>query len=357
MYNKISIGAFLLIFLVGCIDTVDNSVSSLGSNSSGWLIPSSRVQDGGPGPDGIPSLDAPKFKSADSADDIGDEQLVVGIKIGDVVKAYPHNILDWHEIVNDRFDLPDSQQHTTLSYCPLTGSAMAWDAFADSSNKTFGVSGLLYNSNLILYDRETRSLWSQMLEQSVNGDVIGTIPDKRQIIETTWATWKAMYPDTLVLSRDTGFSRDYDRYPYGSFKTDDSIFFQVANRDSRLHEKERIVGVRVDDKTKVYPVHEFPEHTEAVNDEVDDVSIVAVGNSEKNFAVIYNRQLADGTVLEFSGVSDSLPVVMEDNEGNQWDIFGTAVSGSRAGEQLAKTDSYIAYWFAWAAFFPEAEIY
>jgi hypothetical protein len=285
-------------------------------------------------------------------------ELVAGVKLGDDIRAYPHRILNWHEVVNTQHSIDGLIEPATLSYCPLTGSAMLWESFAEPLDKTFGTSGLLYNSNLIMYDRETLSFWSQMLEQSVNGSEILRIPDRLQIVETTWGTWKAMYPQTSILSANTGFSRDYDAYPYGTYRTDSSLLYPANNSDdNRLHRKARVLGINVGDASRVYPIDNFSSNIEVINETVGDMQVVAAGSSNLDLGVVYNRELEDCTVLEFVAVQDSLPVVMQDNEGNEWDIFGVAVSGPRAGQQLQKTNSYIAYWFAWTAFFPGATIY
>lgn len=324
---------------------------------SGATIPLSQVIGGGPGPDGIPPLEMPLFTTDLTATSISPFELVVGVKIGDDVRAYPYNVLNWHEVVNDQFMMDGSPELVTLSYCPLTGSSVLWKSFMESANKTFGTSGLLFNSNLILYDRATRSNWSQMLEQSVNGEQIKRIPDRLPVVETSWGTWKAMYPETKLLSEKTGFSRDYTAYPYGSFREDQSLLFPVNNaNDGRLHRKERVLGINVGSSSKVYPINNFSTQVEVINEAVGNMQVVAAGSSGHNFGVVFNRELDDCTVLDFEAVQDKLPVMMRDNEGNEWDLFGTAVSGARKGQQLQKTNSYIAYWFAWTAFFPGAEI-
>ena len=127
--------------------------------------------------------------------------------------------------------------------------------------------------------------------------------------------------------------------------------------DNRLHRKHRVLGINVGDSSKVYPISGFSAGVSVVNDIVGDMDVVATGSSDQNFAVIFNRQLEDCTVLEFSAVQNQLPVVMMDNEGTSWDVFGKAVSGPHVGASLRKTNSYIAYWFAWTAFFPGTVIH
>lgn len=325
---------------------------------SGFSVDPRKIQDGGPGPDGIPPLSNPQFTQNMELAGITQDTLVVGVKVGDDVRAYPHHILDWHEVVNDTFAVDDQQQAMTLSYCPLTGSAVMWKGVVQTSDKTFGTSGLLYNSNLVMYDRATNSLWSQMLEQAISDSAVLTVPDKVQVVETTWSTWQAMYPETILLSENTGFSRTYGTYPYGSYKTDQGLLFNVDNfSDLRLHRKERVLGLNVGDASKVYPISKFGNDVSLIHDQVGGMDVVAAGSSTHNFAVLFNRQLEDCTTLDFTPVQDQLPIVMIDNEGTQWDVFGNGVSGPRAGTKLEKTNSYIAYWFAWTAFFPGTTIY
>ncbi len=320
---------------------------------TGWTIPVTDVYDGGPGKDGIPALNSPSFQRTADNTEIRDTTLVAGVFHEGEYRAFPHDIMNWHEVVNDTLNF----NPYVLSYCPLTGSALAWDVDDASANAEFGVSGLLYNSNLILYDRLSDSHWSQMLEESVQGDRSGEMPERIQVIETSWATWRAMYPDSWVLSRNTGHVRDYDQYPYGNYRSDDQLLFPVANEDNRLHRKARVIGIRSATSSKVYQISGFGPTTQTINDQFDSESIVVVGNSEQKFAAIYNRRLSDGTILTFSPVVGQLPLVMQDNEGSAYDIFGKAVSGPRTGTQLEMTHSFTAMWFAWVAFFNNAEIH
>lgn len=338
---------FFLIFLTSC-DTVDTA------NLSGeWLIPKDQVFDGGPGRDGIPSIDNPQFTNVNSASYLSDADLVIGFKIGSVVRAYPHPIMDWHEIVNDRVN----GNNIAITYCPLTGSAIAWNRDGIVGGSTFGVSGLLYNSNLIPYDRGTQSNWAQMLVKSVNGNFIGNEVETKQLVETTYKTWKEMYPNSQIMSTNTGFSRSYGTYPYGGYRTNNDLLFPVNGEDSRLHKKARVLGIIVGESTLTYPIDLFSEDISVINNNFSGLKHVTAVSKGKNFAVAYNRELDDGTLLEFTAVQNELPIIMVDGEGNKWNIFGEAVAGPREGTVLHSTKSFISYWFAWAAFYPNAVIY
>jgi hypothetical protein len=326
---------------------------SLDSNSSDiWLIPEEEVADGGPGKDGIPAISNPIFIPVSEVSFLLENDLVIGIQIGNLVRAFPHLILDQHEIVNHTI----GNTSFTLTYCPLTGTGIAWDTSEFTLDHTFGVSGLLYNSNLIPYDRETDSNWSQMLNLCVNGELVGKEAKPILVIETTWQTWRQLYPQSMVLSTDTGYSRNYRIYPYGNYKTSDSLLFSVNKLDSRLPKKERVHGIIAGEKTRVYPINTFDDPIKVINETFNDVQIVVAGSAEKNFAVSFERKLPDGTILSFNPVEGELPVIMMDNEGTKWDIFGNGISGPRAAIKLTPTSSFIAYWFAWGAFYHGAEI-
>ncbi|MCH8332077.1 MAG: DUF3179 domain-containing protein [Bacteroidetes bacterium] len=327
---------------------------SLKNDDSPWLIPKEDVQEGGPGKDGIPALKNPDFTTTAGATYLGDNDLVLGYKVGNEIRAYPHPILDWHEIINDDVD----GKKIAITYCPLTGSGIGWKRRVGGVTTTFGVSGLLYNSNLIPFDRKSGSNWSQMKQQCVNGEFLGDKPITYHLVETSWKTWKEMYPQTKVISEQTGFNRDYTVYPYGDYRTDNNYtLFTVSREDLRLPGKERILGVIIGEKVKAYSIESFNSNVLVINDAFQSTDLVVIGNKQKNFLVAFESKLQDGTKLTFTAVQDQLPLVMTDNEGNKWDLFGEALEGGRKGERLIETDSFIAFWFAWAAFHEDIVIY
>ena len=322
-----------------------------GSNpSSPWLIPVSDVVDGGPGKDGIPSVDNPVFTDVNSVNFLSDNDLVVGIKEGNNIKAYPHYVLDWHEIVNDVV----GSNNVTLSYCPLTGTAFAWKSEVGSSFSTFGVSGLLYNANLILYDRETDSNWSQILQKCVNGESIGDTPENFMVIETNWKTWKDSFPNSLVLTAETGFAKPYGTYPYGPYKTSHDFFiFTPELLNPALPNKERVLAIMDDTISKVYKFSDF-NNGNAIRDTFSDTDYLIVGDENLIVAFKMNGTLSN---LNFTYDFQDSESFFKDNEGNKWNIFGEAIEGPRTGQKLQKTNSVISMWFAIAAFFPNPSIY
>jgi len=334
-------------------DTSNNDNNNGGDNSSDdWLIPVSEVKDGGPGKDGIPSIDYPRFIDANdsSADFLNDEDLVVGIVNGNVIRAYPHKILDWHEIVNDQLN----GEFITINYCPLTGTAFGWESEANGAKSTFGVSGLLYNSNLILYDRNTDSYWSQLELKCVNGTLIGEFPELHSVVETNWGTWKKLYPNTKVLSITTGFSRDYNNYPYGTYKTKQDFFiFTASPSNDALPNKERVHAILEKRVAKVYQFEKF-NGGKVIRELFEGTEYLVVGNEKLLFSFELNAGQLD---LNFEYDFNNSQVFFKDDEGNKWSIFGEAIEGPRMGEQLKASKSVISYWFAIAAFYPNPEVY
>lgn len=327
---------------------------SIPGDSKNWLIPKAEVLDGGPGKDGIPALNDPSFVNASEIDYLNDEDLVLGYTEDGEAKAYPHKILDWHEIINDEV----ANTSLAVIYCPLTGTGIAWDRMISAGKTTFGVSGLLYNTNVIPYDRLTDSNWSQMRFEAVNGELMGEEPEVISLIETSWATWKEMYPDTKVVSRETGHNRNYSNYPYGDYKSNhNSLLFPVSKTDIRLPAKERVLGIMKGANVKVYPISRFAEETQLIRDTFQGAPVAVIGNKEANILVVLNRRLSDGSELEFTLVGEPNPWLLEDQEGNRWNLFGKAVSGPREGESLEAIPQMIGFWFSWAPFFEGIEIY
>ena len=321
--------------------------------SGEWLIPTNEVFEGGPGKDGIPALSNPEFTGPDEALYMSDSDLVLGLVHNGIARAFPHNILDWHEIVNDSY----GDLHLSVIYCPLTGTGTLWNRNINGNVTTFGVSGLLYNSNIIPYDRETDSNWSQIMLKAVNGKLKGENAEDFFILETRWDTWKEMYPKTRVLSDNTGYNRDYDRYPYGDYRTSSSLFFPVSNEDNRLHRKERVLGVLIDGNAKAFSIEEFGSSISLIHDTFNEENLVIAGSKEKNFIVAFKTETEDGNTRDFTAVQNKLPVIMKDEEGTLYDLSGQAVDGPGKGNRLVPATQFMGYWFAWAAFYPEIKLY
>ena len=307
-----------------------------------WLVNESYVQWGCSKKDCIPSLTSPSLVSSDSPylSYLDDNDLVIGIKDGENYIAFPHSILDWHEVING--------SDYSISYCPLTGSA-----FNMADDNGFGVSGLLYNSNLVMYDKRTDSYWPQMSLVCAAGSRRGENLSTSNMMETTWGTWRQLYPQTLAVSSDTGYDRNYYEYPYGNYKTNNAIFFPIENSINTLPAKSRVLAIIEEETSKAFVISDFVtfsiHHTN-----VGGTPIVIFGSSVHNFAMAYE------TDKEFqlkSGEISSGDLVFEDIEtGSEWNIFGESTSGVHTGQNLEKANSMIAFWFSVAAFYPETEV-
>ncbi len=235
-------------------------VPSLNPAAEDWLIPTDFVFRGS-GFDAIQSLENPVFENYDFKADaartfyVGDDDLVVGLSINGETRAYPHSVLDWHEILNDEID----DTPFALVYCPLTGTATVWDRNVNGELTTFGVSGLLYNSNVIPFDRSTESLWTQLDAQCVNGELKGADAKRFSFVEMKWQAWRQIYRFPKVLSVNQGGGGfDYTNYPYDDYRTNHNyLAYPITFDDDRLPRKERVHGLIVDGKAKVYTFESF----------------------------------------------------------------------------------------------------
>lgn len=273
------------------------------------LIPADEIFQGGPPKDGIASIDKPRFISAKQAK-LKPDQRVMGLSFAGQVRAYPINILNRHEVVNDRF----GDDYVAITYCPLCGSGMVFRAPGPDQALTFGVSGLLYNSDVLLYDRETNSLWSQLRMQAISGLRKGEKLNMLAASHTTLRDWLSRHPDTQVLSEDTGFGFDYSRDPYSAYKKSGDTWFPVAHNSSAYDKKEWVAGVIVNGQAKAYPFSELMLSAANFMDEVGGRAVRVEWLSDARSVAIYD---ADGV---------ELPVVS-------------------------------AYWFAWYGFYPDTQIY
>jgi len=304
--------AFLLLFFYIKLPTFAQSPFNYnGFKIDNPSIPKSEIRHGGPGRDGIPSIDNPKFLSASNASYLKDNDRILGVSINGVSKGYPIRIMDYHEIVNDQFN----GKPVVITYCPLCGSGISFDAKIDGQKRTFGVSGLLYNSDVLLYDHETQSLWSQIMFEAISGPSKGKLLNPIITTSTTWEKWKALHPDTKVLSTETGHSRNYDRSPYGNYNQERRLYFPVKNQSDKYHPKELVIGINIGNKYKAYPFSELENKGQS--------------------------QISDS----FNGQE----LIIEYDKSSGYTHIKTTEGKELPGTTL--------FWFAWYAFHPDTEIY
>ena len=231
-------------------------------------IPLNQIQSGGPPKNGIPALQHPAFMDASQADSfLKQEDLVLGIEFTGTAKAYPVRILNWHEVVND--DVGD--QPVVVSWCPLCGSGIVYDARADGQRYTFGVSGLLYRQNLLLFDRKTESLWSQFQGRAVAGPLTGVSIRPLPATMTTWRGWKSHHPGTFVLSFDTGYKRDYSLDPYQDFPLDRRMALVISHEG----------------QTRIYPYTELKKVHGPVQDKIGGFAVTIRFDAEQQTAAVF----------------------------------------------------------------------
>lgn len=336
------ISVFLTILLFSC-----SNLSSLGQED--WTINEDYIRDGCfAGKDCIPSIDSPQYSNigGSNLDFLEGNDLVVGIWDGSNYIAYPHPILDWHEVVNEK--------GYSISYCPLTGSAIHFE-----TPDEFGVSGMLYNSNLIMYDRKSDSYWPQMLLKSVAGKRQNESLNLLPLLETTWGSWKKLFPDSKVLNSNTNYSRNYNRYPYGDYKNcsspscTDYIYFPVEINDDRLPAKERVLSIISDKDALAIKINSY-NAPEIIHRTFNNNKYVIVVSAKDNIGIVFQT---DKTIeIESWDITNGGIVLKEQNSTNRWDIIGHAIDASQMIADLSPANSYIAYWFALATIFPNPEI-
>ncbi len=299
----------LVVFLLFGADSLCAQMN--GFNLKGSLVPSKDILSGGPPRDGIPAIDNPLFVRATESKEYTKRSQVLGVYYNGVAKAYPIMIMDWHEVVNDHFE----GQPVVISYCPLCGSGVAFSAdIGLDKSTTFGVSGLLYNSDVLLYDRATNSLWSQIMGQAISGPLKGQkiVPISTQ--RTTLGAWKELHPYTLILTTETGFHRNYFTTPYRNYEFEKGIYFPVTHSNDVLHNKEWVIGVENNGTYKAYAI--------------------------KHLAKLENQRLVD----QLGGETITLT----------WDKKAENITILNSeGLEIVTIQMF---WFAWAAFHPETEV-
>lgn len=329
------------------------------------LVDLSEIQSGGPPKDGIPAIDNPEFDTPSAASDwIDDREPVIVVTLNGETKAYPMQILTWHEIVNDRLGgVPIS-----VTFCPLCNATIVFDRRLDGQVLDFGTTGKLRLSDLVMYDRQTESWWQQLSGQAIIGEMSGKILDRIPASIVAFEDFERAYPAAPVLSRRTGHVRAYGSNPYRGYdRVDDQPFLFNHPVDQRLPPMERVLNISIGSTHRLYPFSLLKSEP-VINDTVAGVPVVvfsrrgtlsvldkgAIRNSRTvPSATAYDRRL-DGRTLTFEVRDDRL---VDRETGSEWNLFGRAVVGELAGRQLAIPPSGVHFAFAWLAFNPESEIY
>ncbi len=335
------------------------------TNTSKRAIELSELKSGGPGKDGIPAIDQPRFVSPDEARRwLKPQEPVISLLVNGEARAYPLQILIWHEIVNDRI----GGQAVAVTFCPLCYSAVAFDRTVAGREYTFGVSGMLRNSDMVMYDRETESLWQQLTGEAIVGELTGTklVPLPAQII--SFEQFSSAYERGQVLSRETGYKRDYGRNPYVGY--DDIFqrpFLYQGKLDGRVAPMEKLITVSLNQVDKAYPYSETRKRR-VIHNEVGGQPIVIfhgpgavsaldqaeIASSRQAGSVGVFDPRIEGRKLSFKFVNGKF---VDEETTSTWDVTGQAIEGALKGKRLTPIVHGNEFAFAWLAFKPQTIIY
>lgn len=260
--------------------------------------------------DAIRSIDRPKFENSSSVTWLKKKDPIIAIDLNGEARAYPISILERHEVVNDIL----ANESVAITYCPLCGSGLAFSSSLEEQQLSFGVSGLLYNNNVLLFDRNTNSLWSQIEAKAVAGELSGKSLDVIPLTRMTWADWKDENPEGKVLSNDTGFDIDYSKSPYQGYEQTTEIPFLIGATSDQLKPKDIVIGISVNNKYKAYSLKKLSRLEESLQDEL----------AGETLTISYNKENEQVTII---------------------DQAGNAIKAMQL------------YWFSWYAFHPDTLLF
>ncbi len=328
-------------------------------------VPYGEILSGGPPKDGIPAIDTPAFISVIDADAwLKSSESVAMIHIGDDARAYPVQILTWHEIVNDAVGgVP-----LAVTYCPLCNTAIAFERTFDGRVHEFGTTGRLRYSNMVMYDRQTETWWQQGTGEAIVGELAGQRLIQRPMTLMAWSDFKTGYPTGKVLSRNSGYSRRYGVNPYAGYDNPETqpFLYRGPATPNQLPPLARVLTLDLNDDPVAFP-YEVLAQQRAITDVVGGAPIVVfwtpgarspldaaevADGREIGAAAAFSRQL-DGVILDFKRSGES---IVDVQTGSRWNGFGRAIDGSLKGKQLEEVIGTNHFWFSWAAFHPNTRV-
>lgn len=329
------------------------------------IVDPREIESGGPGKDGIPAIDRPRFVSPAEADRwLDPREPVIALEIAGQARAYPLSILIYHEIVNDTV----GGTPVAVTFCPLCNASIVFDRRVDGRPLDFGTTGRLRKSDLVMYDRRTESWWQQFTGQGIVGHYAGARLIQVPSHIVAYEDFKAAYRGGRVLSRETGHSRPYGRNPYRGYdRIGDQPFLFRDPADSRLPPMERVISVTSGATQKIYPFSALSQ-TPVINDEIAGLPVVILSKAgtlsvldEETIrasrtipsATAFDRRIS-GRILHFEWHDGG---IRDRETGSAWNLFGQAIEGPLRGRRLASAESGVHFAFAWLAFNPASEIY
>ena len=329
------------------------------------IVDLDEIQSGGPPKDGIPAIDSPRFvDTAQAAKWLDPREPVIAVALGDEARAYPLQILMWHEIVNDTL----AGRPIAVTFCPLCNASLVFDRRIAGRLLDFGTTGMLRKSDLVMYDRQTESWWQQFTGQAIVGELVGTELEQVPAQIVAFEAFRDAHPEGVVLSRETGYRRAYGDNPYRGYDAiDNSPFLLDDPVDPRLPAMERVLGVSVGDVDRLYPFSLFRERP-LIHDDVAGTPVIVLSrfgtlsaldrgtiaeSRTIDSANAFDRRL-DGRTLTFA-LRDG--AIVDTGTGSRWNLLGQATAGPLAGERLRPLPGGVHFAFAWLAFNPESQIY
>ncbi|MBM3779470.1 MAG: DUF3179 domain-containing protein [Acidimicrobiia bacterium] len=301
--------------------------------------------------DAIPAIDNPTFEPAASAAALADEEIVLGLVGEREQRAYSTWQLDRHEIVNDIFE----GTPIAVTWCPLCGTGIVYERALDGRLLSFGVSGMLYRDGLVMYDRQTDSLWTHVDGLAIRGPLAGRRLQLVPALHATWKQWRTLYPDSTVMRKRGEF-----RTPYESYNRNPSEIGILGRRnpDARLPPKERILGVRAGDSEMAFPLAAVRD-ARLVQARVGDQPVVVVAPGRNLPVIVFDRRV-DGTPLDFTlaETADHQPVLRDTASGTTWSLAdGRGLEGPKAETRLLRATTLPAFWFGWRSYFPRTGLW
>jgi len=320
------------------------------SQQGNWLVPFEDILYWGDPSDEILSIEDPEFIKVSESDWNDEDRMFVHF-YDDFIRVYPVNILEEHEIVNDN----TGDLYFALSYCPITGSGMTWNRTINNEVTEFGVSGMLYQENLVPYDRNTGSAWSQMLMLCIHGDLIETVPEPTLMFETDFELISSLFPDAEIL---------VDPFPAPSNNSQQALIYK--NSDDEINPGDGTgsellapgtyyYGVIDRDRVVAFETDMFDNGIKIFKVGIRGKSLIVAGSSQDNFVVSF--ELNGNVGSDMIALQDQLPLIMEDASGNKYDLFGRVVAGPQKGLSLKPGRGYQAKGFAWESIFNTVEIF
>lgn len=299
--------------------------------------------------DAIPAIDRPAFEPVATAKNFDANELMIGLVGSSERRAYSTWQLDRHEIVNDIFE----ERPVAVTWCPLCGTAIVYSRIVAGRTLSFGVSGMLYRDALVMYDRETGTLWSHADGRALKGPLVGETLQPVAAVHATWKEWKTLYPESMVLKKNSVYRSSYEDYNRSPSQL--GIFGRRMNR-SALPPKERILGVRFNGATTAFVLKDV-RHAAVVETEVGGVPIVLAAVGPDVPVVAFERRVR-GRVLTFARANAPDPALEDSETHTRWRVSdGEAIAGPLEGHRLTRVVAHPAFWFGWYGFFPDSAVW